>query len=1030
MAQVGKNTITGRVSNAATGAYLANAEVRIVGTDKITITSEGGSYLFTDLPAGEYSLSVAYTGLETMQKSVVLTEGGSFTQDFVLTNSQYGEVVQMGTFVVSSEREGNAKAIVDQKHSSNIKNVIASDAFGSVSEDNVGEFLKYMPGLAINYNENDPRTVSIRGMGSKYSAVTIDGNPVASADFQMGIGREFQFEQVSLSSIDTVEVNKTPLADQPASSLAGTVNVRSKSAFNQKGRLMRYSASFTGNEYAMNLGKTVGWDNEEHYKILPNGSFEFSDTFMDGRLGVVASVNHTGTYVEQKIIAGIGRTFDADPNNNDTEAPKITSVNWQDGLKPTFRDSLLLNLDYKLKPDMILSLRTSYNMYDAPFHNRNWTLSANASTQSNLTDTTMTTTPASATDTNNTATVAGTNYRKYGATFSINPALYWKINSILSLDASTSYSRSYQWYDSSNEGFFNIVSVRMRGLAWELTSAPNSPALQIKQLGGATANKGSFFDINNYDNNTTAQIAERDAKDQFYTSKVDLTARFTHWSKPTILKAGIDNRQQIKDIDTWTRVWNMNVNPSTANGIRLSDYSDNYTPDPSKGQTFTDINGTVAPMPSIDKWRLLELFKKGNMDPYAVSLPTQQTFYVPYATAASNLRNRLQNMFDFKETISSAYAMGNVKLNNKLTVVGGLRFERTSSQGRAYDDIGDTLAKSISGTSDTNNFAYILARYGQRSLKKQEYNDIFPSLQARYALNNETILRGAYYRSILRPDPANIARALSVATNAEGEVTGITDTNPELKPEYADNFEVRVEKYFEPVGVFSLGVFYKKITDAQMGTVTQLTMDNIPQNVLDLGYSADYLVNQRQATFNTTVNGPSTSVTGFELDYSQQLSFLPGALKGFGVFANFTYTKPNDLILFALTGNTGGAVSSGIPRKSGNLGVSYKLNRFSAMVRMNWVDTRLLGATGYTINTATKNWALTTGNNSGVLNYEKSRLQVDINAEYALHKNMTLFMNVANLTNSPSYRYFVRTPIMNRHAEFGAKYTLGVKGTF
>ncbi|MDO8632087.1 MAG: hypothetical protein Q7R41_16510, partial [Phycisphaerales bacterium] len=343
----------------------------------------------------------------------------------------------------------------------------------------------------------------VRGLSAKYASVTIDGNPVASADFGIATGRSFQFEQVSLSTVDTIELNKTPLADQPADSLAGSINVKSKSALNQRGRRTKYSANLTFNEFAMTLGKTIGWDNQERHKALPGGSLEFSDTFLSGRFGVVASVNHTGTYVEQKIIANLGRTFDANPANNATEVPQINQVNWQDGLKPTFRDAVLVNLDFKATPELILSLRTSYNMYDAPFHNRNWTLGANPATNSNLSYGTVTTTAASAADTVNSVTVAGTNFRKFGATFTFNPAVNWRFNENVTFDGSLAYSRSYQWYDSDAEGFFNIVSARMNGVSWGYTSAPGSPALQLRQIANATSNPGSFFNLANYNSNNT-----------------------------------------------------------------------------------------------------------------------------------------------------------------------------------------------------------------------------------------------------------------------------------------------------------------------------------------------------------------------------------------------------------------------------------------------------------------------------------------------------------------------------------------------
>ena len=1025
LAQSGTASLSGRVSNARTGAYLGNAEVRISGTDIMTATQANGGYTLNNVPAGDVQVVVTYTGLDTKAESVKLPPDGSATLDFDLTSKQYGEVVKLEKFVVASMREGAAKAIVEQRQALNIKSVIASDAFGSVTEDNIGEFLKYMPGLSINYNENDARTVSVRGMPSKYSSVTIDGNSAASADFNMATGREFQFEQVSLSTISTVEVNKSPLADQPANSLAGSVNVKSKSAFDQKGRRITYSASLTANSYAMELRKTKGWDNEEHYKTLPGGALSFSDTLLDGRLGVVASLSHSETYVDQKIIAGLGRQFDADPNNNEAEIPRINQVNWQDGPKPTYRSAALVNLDYKLSKQVLLSLRTSYNYYNAPFHNRNWTFNANTATLSNLTASSVITTAASAADTANSITIAGTNYRKYGATFLTNPAFNWRVSPNVMIDGGLAYSRSYQWYDSDAEGFFNVVNARMNGVSWGYTSSSGKPDLQVRQFANATSNTTSMFDVANYNSNTTAQIANRDAKDQIWNAKVDVTVNLPKAGLPTLLKFGTSANLLVKDIDTWTKVWTMNVSPS-AGGLDLGQYKDPLT-DLSfhKGESFTNLSGVLGTAPSLDKWRLYELFAKGNTDPYFTASNTATPFYLTSAQAAANLRNRLQNMFDFKETLQAAYGMATVKVGKKVSAVAGLRFESTESQGRAYDDLGNALTVAKVGTTNTNDFNYIIARYGSRTLKRQSYDNLFPSFQVRYSPRNNLILRGSYFRSILRPDPANIARALSINDTQ----TAVTDTNPDLKPEFADNFDVRLEYYFEPVGLFSVGVFHKKIKEGQLSLTSTLTADNMPQDVLDLGGTVASTLVTNGATFTRVVNGPANSISGFELDYSQQLSFLPGALKGFGVFANYTYTKPEDLITFALS--TGGsAASSGIPKHNMNGGLNYKHRQFSGSIKANWMGERLLGVSGYSINTATLQPVLGTGTNNNIMNYENPRLIIDVNLEYKVSRWATVFMNGGDIGESRSIRYNVRREFLNRDGGYGAKYTLGVKGTF
>ena len=62
--------------------------------------------------------------------------------------------------MITTEREGNAKAIMEQKNSIESKRVLATDTFGSISEGNVDEFLKYLPGVRIEYVEADARSVS------------------------------------------------------------------------------------------------------------------------------------------------------------------------------------------------------------------------------------------------------------------------------------------------------------------------------------------------------------------------------------------------------------------------------------------------------------------------------------------------------------------------------------------------------------------------------------------------------------------------------------------------------------------------------------------------------------------------------------------------------------------------------------------------------------------------------------------------------------------------------------------------------
>ena len=119
-------TIRGRVLSPATQEYLRNVEVVVVGTNLATYTGDDGFYTLTNVPAGEIELSVSYTGYETGTARVNVGAGATATRDFELKASSFrpasadaaakdSSVVKLGQFVVSSEREGNAKAIMDQR---------------------------------------------------------------------------------------------------------------------------------------------------------------------------------------------------------------------------------------------------------------------------------------------------------------------------------------------------------------------------------------------------------------------------------------------------------------------------------------------------------------------------------------------------------------------------------------------------------------------------------------------------------------------------------------------------------------------------------------------------------------------------------------------------------------------------------------------------------------------------------------------------------------------------------------------------
>jgi TonB-dependent receptor len=195
----------------------------------------------------------------------------------------------------------------------------------------------------------------------------------------------------------------------------------------------------------------------------------------------------------------------------------------------------------------------------------------------------------------------------------------------------------------------------------------------------------------------------------------------------------------------------------------------------------------------------------------------------------------------------------------------GLRVENTNVgyAGHVLINPSDTLAATVvHGTS--------------------AYTDLFPSLQIRYALDQNTNLRAAVTRGIARPDYVELAPSFNgVGALPQSLTTPISEGNPALKPEHAWNYDILGEHYFPSVGVLQGGVFYKSITNFIFPRTFIYTGNVAPYARTDSSY---YYVNQYQ-------NGPSAQLWGTEVDWTQHLTFLPGFLKGLGYDVNWTHVE-------------------------------------------------------------------------------------------------------------------------------------------
>ena len=229
LAQPTTGSVSGTVVSAANGNFLEGAEIVIEGLDLRANSERGGVFQFPSVPAGTHTITVNYPGLSTYTSTIEVPAGAAANLIARLTS----EIYTLETFKVQGSKEGMAQAVAIQRISVQTKMVAAADQFGEISEGNIGEYLKFMPGVSIDYNVNDARGISLRGLSTAFTVVAVDGTPMAGAS-STDDTRRFEFEQIAMNNVETTELFKTVTPDIPANATGGFVNFVTKSAFDHE----------------------------------------------------------------------------------------------------------------------------------------------------------------------------------------------------------------------------------------------------------------------------------------------------------------------------------------------------------------------------------------------------------------------------------------------------------------------------------------------------------------------------------------------------------------------------------------------------------------------------------------------------------------------------------------------------------------------------------------------------------------------------------------------------------------------------
>lgn len=1024
-AQAAGGTVEGRVFNTRNGEYLEKARVTVDGTPLETFTDSSGQYRFVNLPAGETRIKVFYTGLVSQTVAVTVAPGRITQRDFNLADADARPAAGDGTvklseFIVSTSKEmdGAAIAINEQRFAANVMNVVAADEFGAVAEGNVGEFLKFLPGITIDYVGGDARTISMNGVPPNNVPVTIDGFSLASAQ-SSGTARTVELEQVSINNVARIEVSYTPTPETTGSALAGAVNMVPRGAFERSRPQFNGSAYLMMRDAERSLRKTPGPIRDETYKIHPGFDFSYVAP-VNKKFGFTLSGGYSSQYTMQDFIQptwrGVSAATSAPAANGtpgnfpDTtpDKPYLSDFTIRDGTKVTVRSSAGATVDYKISRNDRVSFSFQYALFDAEFNNRSLLWLVGAVTPGNF-DTFNTNGRAGAGE----IRISTGSRSKRGTTYM--PTLrYYHDGPIWKAEAGAGLSHATNHYTDIARGYFNATQIRRTNVTVQFQDIFFLRPRIINVFDGVTGQPVDPFRLDSYNINTSNSDA-RETSDMQRSAFANIRRDFMLGRIPFSIKTGADIRHSMRDIrgenPTYTHVGSDGINtanPNVANGA-----NDNAGAAPILDEIFSQRMGVYG-FPAVQYQSNFKMWE------YAQNNPTYWTI-----NRDTEYARRVELSKHAEEVISSAYVRGDLQLlDRRLKLVGGIRAEQTnvSGEGRLIDPTrnfqrnpdgsfilganGRPLLIAPAGVQTT-----MLTNVDRGLQAKKEYFRWFPSINASFNIRENLIARAGYYHSVGRPDFGQYAGSLTLPDTelAPSSTNRITVNNAGIKSWSARTYKVTLEYYFERVGLFSVGAFRRDFKNMFATSLLAATPEFLSLYSLDPDEYGPFDV-QTQYNLQNQVR-----MTGIDFNYKQALTFLPPWARGVQIFANGSAQRA--------IGDQTNAMANYIPR-SGSWGISLSRPKYNLRVNWNYrgKHRRGLVAAGRSIEPNTYNWGT-------------KRLYIDVLGEYYFYKRIAVFANLRNVGDATE-DFEIYNPQTPEHAQFrqredfGSLWTFGVKGTF
>jgi iron complex outermembrane receptor protein len=892
--------------------------------------------------------------------------------------------------VVSGVRRSLENAIETKRVADTVVDVISAEDVGKFPTENVAESLQRVTGVQITRFRGEGQNVTIRGLPTDFTLVQLNGRSLTSAlgASGSGVSRSFDFTILPSEFVGRVEVFKAPTADLEEGGLAGTViahTVRPLDIGKRK------------------LAGTVEEANESNRdKWSPRASAFYTDVFSEDRIGISLGAAYTKRLTEthEQRITRFRRAPESAQGGLDLDGNGVVEDGKGGRPLDNTRYALLDSVFHTLYPENRERKTGTATVQFRP--NEHWDFVADGFYgKVNLFSPRYTdllrigiglkpggpVVPGSVVlgqrpgnssavgdngqpaNTLEAAEFRGVDQRADGRTeqregdlTSLSLGGTFQADNGFSISTEVGHSRATQvMYNPLLE------NTRFADLAYDVRQSSDLVSYHFGGNDEAQRLNPATFTLLGLNGEWGTR-----RKDEQTDASVDAQMNVP-WGWLNSLKAGVrgadrkvyaDNRRIVATAPQLAPLWNggapqlflKEVHPSTGDFLGAAG----------------DTRGLVH-----QSWLV--------NDPFAFI----GAFGKDRIESVSTITNDPTGINDVKERTGALYLRGNIASpQSRLTGNIGVRVVRTeqTSVGVAPDLTAITFQPQ--GGSITT-----VPAAGPLRIER-DYTDVLPSLNLKLEVSEDFLVRFAASRTMSRPTLTQISP--SVSANGPGQT--ITANNPYLDPFRSKNADLSAEWYFAQGGLLAGTLFYKDIV-----SVIQRVQTQIPLTITQINGDGTRQPLNQIWTLSSLVNGAGTSVSGAELAYQQNFTFLPSPFDGFGVLANYTYMDTH-----------GGNRLQGASKNNYTASIYYEKGRFGG--RLNY--------------TYRGEFYVDTEGNSQDDRIQQPFGTLDANLTYSIGDYVSLVLEATNILQDSDQVLFEPIDLPAFYTDNGRRILFGLRATF